>query len=472
MCEDLENVHIGLDDIDTGSQGCTTHLTFRVLRSIINQIPQAVFSDYPVLIRLNPTIPFKTRGNAALSFAVKLREREAQSLREIVLKEVTSYIADVRGAGAEPGVALLYGEVPEALGRLYVKALSDYVHRDYVLGVIKTLEGSLEVPLGYSRGLIGALAAMGASKHLRECTYELLSYRAGRAGGEHSVERCVDGESVKVMDESLRSYTFLNYDYESGELLITPSGPNPVLLGLRGEDPEALVRAFNMLRVCESYEGWVIYKTNQAVNAHHVERCLECFKPYQTGCVRARVVGKPLVLPGGDVLVKLGDRDSEARLWAVFFKETGLNKVAGRLMTGDLITVCGGGKYWEGRGVVVHSDFLEVLELASETYVNPKCPVCGHRMKSSGRSKGWKCPKCGFKSTSLSKEVVKLARDLERRAYRPRDIAVKHLVMPESRVGRVSDCSKPLISKWIYFNSSPLPSQAPRERLPPTQASP
>lgn len=462
-------MYVGLDDVDTGSQGCTTHLTFRVLRSIINQIPQAVVSDYPVLIRLNPTIPFKTRGNAALSFTVKLREREAQSLREIVLKEVSSYTAGVRGAGAEPGVALLYGEVPEALERLYVKALSDYVHKDYVLGVIKTLEGSLEVPLGYSRGLIGALAAIGASKYLRKCTYELLSYRGGE---KYSVERCVDEESVKVMDERFRSDTFLNYDYASGELLITPSGPNPVLLGLRGEDPESLVRAFSMLRICENYEGWVIYKTNQAVNAHHVERCLECFKPYQTGCVRARVVDKPVILPGGDVLVKLGDRNAETRLWAAFFRETGLNKVARRLMTGDLIAVCGGGRYWEGRGVVVHSDLLEVLELTSETYVNPTCPVCGHRMKSSGRGKGWKCLKCGFKSTNLSKGVVKLIRDLERRTYRPRDIAVKHLVMPESRVGRVSDCSKPLINKWIYFNSSPLPSQAPRERLPPTQASP
>ncbi|MEM0296311.1 MAG: tRNA(Ile)(2)-agmatinylcytidine synthase [Zestosphaera sp.] len=450
MGEGLREVHVGLDDTDTDFQGCTTHLTFRILRRIVEELPQAVFTDYPRLVRLNPVIPFKTRGNASLSFSVKLREDSIPALRDLILGEFRNYLPEVRNAGVEPGLALLYGGIPDSLGRLYVKALSDYVHKDYVLGVVEELGDSLETPLGYSRGLVGALAAIGASRCLGTCTYELIAYRSR---GNYLRERCVDAASVKAVDAEFRDSTFLNYDHVSGKPLITPSGPNPVLLGVRGEDPEQVLNAFNKLRICEDYEGWVIYKTNQAVNAHHVERSVKSFRPYQTGCVRAIVTGKPLTLPGGDVLLKLGGQDGDGVVWAVFFKETGLSDVARKLLAGDLIRVCGGSKYWEGRGLVIHSDLLEVLDLITEVRRNPLCPACGRRMKSSGSGKGWKCIKCGYRSADLSREAVKVGRDLAVRAYRPVDRAVKHLVMPEARVGRAGNCGKPLVRGWIHFTT-------------------
>jgi len=442
---------VGLDDTDTDLEGCTTHLTFRILSKILSEVSKAFFSDYPLLIRLNPVIPFKTRGNAATSFSLKIPENDLSTLKNLVISEFLEYLETIKGGGVEPGIAFLYGNIPDELSRLYRKALTDYVHKDYVTEIINRYKEFIETPLGYSRGLVGALAAIGASNTLVECTYEILVYRVR---DNYSRDRCVNEESIKAMDKVFRDQTFLNYDYENNKPLIMPSGRNPVLLGIRGEDPVALVKALKTLNLCEDFEGWLIYKTNQALNAHHVERSIEEFRPYQTGCVKGRVVENPSIRLGGDVLLKLSSLENEYSLWAVFFSETGLGKIARYLMRGDVVRVCGGGKWWEGLGLVIHGDLLEVIELVSETFKNPLCPICGHRMKSAGVRKGWKCPACGYKSLTLSKDKVKINRKITVGTYRPVDHAIKHLIMPQSRVGRRSPCDKELVSEWIHVRKN------------------
>lgn len=439
-------VHVGLDDTDTDLEGCTTYLTFKILSKIL-KIPKAFFPDYPLLIRLNPVIPFKTRGNAATSFSIKIPENDLSIMKKLIIDEFYEYLRSIEGGGVEPGLVFLYGNIPNELSKLYRKALTDYVHRDYVTKIISKLNESIEIPLSYSRGLVGALAAIGASNTLTECTYEILVYRTRK---NYSRERCVDEESIKVMDKVFQNQTFLNYDYENNKPLIMPSGRNPVLLGIRGEDPAILLKALKTLNLCEDFEGWLIYKTNQALNAHHVERSIEEFRPYQTGCIEGRVFENPSIRSGGDVLIKLESLENKHSLWVAFFSETGLGKLARYLMKGDIIRVCGGGKWWEDLGLVIHGDLLEVVGLVNETLRNPLCPLCGHRMKSAGKGKGFKCPVCGYRSLTLSKEKEKINRRIAIGTYRPVDSAVKHLIMPRSRIGRRSDCSKLLVSEWIY----------------------
>lgn len=430
-------------------------MTFRILSRVLREVPRVFFLDYPLLIRLNPVIPFKTRGNAAISFSLKIPEEDLNTLKKVVLDEFLRYLEGIKGGGVEPALAFLYGGIPEGLSKLYKKALTDYVHKDYVIKMINNLNKSIEMPLGYSRGLVGALAAIGASNTLAECTYEILVYRTKN---NYARDRCVDEESIKAMDKAFHDQTFLNYDYVSNKPLIMPSGRNPVLLGIRGEDPAVLVQAFKTLNLCEDFEGWLIYKTNQALNAHHIERRVEEFRPYQTGCVKGRVAENPNIRLGGDVLLKLESLESRHSIWVVFFGETGLGKIARYLIEGDIIKVCGGSKWWEDLGLVIHGDLLEVKELVSETLKNPLCPVCGRRMKSAGRGKGWKCPTCGYRSLTLSKEKVKISRKIDVGVYRPVDSAVKHLIMPQSRVGRRSDCNKRLISEWIYVREGGRPT--------------
>ncbi|MGH9987928.1 MAG: tRNA(Ile)(2)-agmatinylcytidine synthase, partial [Nitrososphaeraceae archaeon] len=58
-------VHIGLDDTDSTRGKCTTHAAYRITDYLLNH-KISEFVDYPLLIRLNPNIPWKTRGNGAV----------------------------------------------------------------------------------------------------------------------------------------------------------------------------------------------------------------------------------------------------------------------------------------------------------------------------------------------------------------------------------------------------------------------
>ena len=58
-------VHIGFDDTDSLSGGCTTYLAARIIEKITRV--GAKFIDFPYLVRLNPNIPYRTRGNAAIA---------------------------------------------------------------------------------------------------------------------------------------------------------------------------------------------------------------------------------------------------------------------------------------------------------------------------------------------------------------------------------------------------------------------
>ena len=55
---------IGIDDTDSRTGACTTHLMVHfILRAM--ELGWDVIG-YPRLVRLNPNIPYKTRGNGAL----------------------------------------------------------------------------------------------------------------------------------------------------------------------------------------------------------------------------------------------------------------------------------------------------------------------------------------------------------------------------------------------------------------------
>ena len=63
------SVHLGLDDTDSEEGMCTTYLITIILQKLLKE--ETIMLDYPNLIRLNPNIPWKTRGNAALCLRLK-----------------------------------------------------------------------------------------------------------------------------------------------------------------------------------------------------------------------------------------------------------------------------------------------------------------------------------------------------------------------------------------------------------------
>ncbi|RAP49512.1 MAG: DNA-binding protein, partial [Methanosphaera sp. SHI613] len=73
---------------------------------------------------------------------------------------------------------------------------------------------------------------------------------------------------------------------------------------------------------------------------------------------------------------------------------------------------------------------FKLVKLASDyKLVNPLCE-CGKRMKSAGKDKGFKCPKCGNKIRDSSKIKEPLPRDVEVGFYEVPTEARRHLSKP------------------------------------------
>ena len=66
-------LHVGLDDTDSLRGGCTTY-TASILVEQLSRLEGLTFLDYPNLVRLNPNIPWKTRGNGAVCLRVSLED--------------------------------------------------------------------------------------------------------------------------------------------------------------------------------------------------------------------------------------------------------------------------------------------------------------------------------------------------------------------------------------------------------------
>jgi hypothetical protein len=74
-------MHIGLDDTDSTRKGCTTYITALLVEKL--QTLGVSFVDYPNLIRLNPNVPWKTRGNGALCLRIRFDETLEKQIKEL-----------------------------------------------------------------------------------------------------------------------------------------------------------------------------------------------------------------------------------------------------------------------------------------------------------------------------------------------------------------------------------------------------
>ena len=80
------SLHIGLDDTDSPAGGCTTYIAALLVEKLIGL--GCTFIDYPNLIRLNPNVPWKTRGNGALCLRIMCQEDKTPAIEEILFKTV------------------------------------------------------------------------------------------------------------------------------------------------------------------------------------------------------------------------------------------------------------------------------------------------------------------------------------------------------------------------------------------------
>ncbi len=446
----MRRLHIGIDDHDSPEGGCTTHFAAIAVKLLFEL--GAVFEDYPLLVRLNPAIPWKTRGNAAVVLRVKLPEGRVEDAVEALVQASAEYRGATRHPTSSPGMVFAVDADPHVFRPLYRRALTDLVTPDLAHRYAEKL--GVFVPREYrgARGVVGALSALGALLEGEDYTYELLAYRSPERWGS---PRLIDPGSVKRMDAETRPRTFNNYDEEEGRVLITPRGLDPILVGIRGEDPHVLRRALRLLEIGEPLDAWLIYRSNQATDAHHVPRRVSELKPYRTGRLEATVVSHPRILPKGHVILRVAD--DTGTIDAAFYEPTRvLPRVARKLVPGDRLRLSGVVKPASStRGVTFNVEKMEITKLA-EAYrlANPRCPRCGARMTSAGKGKGFKCRKCGYRDPQAQKEKIPLHRNLSKGIYVAAPSAMGHLVKPLERLGneKTGPPPPPRHREWAWYS--------------------
>jgi tRNA(Ile2)-agmatinylcytidine synthase len=104
LAQNLLQMHIGIDDTDSTKGGCTTYIA-ALLAVELEQLG-AQFLDYPNLIRLNPNVPWKTRGNGALCLQISYPENIEEQIKETAIRLIEQH-SDLAAKGTDPAIVFL-----------------------------------------------------------------------------------------------------------------------------------------------------------------------------------------------------------------------------------------------------------------------------------------------------------------------------------------------------------------------------
>lgn len=417
-------LHIGFDDTDSPKAMCTTYLAYKIVDYLKKELVE--FLDYPYLIRFNPNIPWKTRGNGAVALSIKTNKPE--KIKRKVKQLVTKY-SDTQG-GANPGLVFYEkNTIPDNFSEFSKLALWRLINRNHAKYFAH--KNRLEtLSLGNGQGLVGAIGAIGYK--FEDHTYEVLSYRQKSQIGK---TRKIDKESVKLMQEKTYPITFNSFDHKKNRVLITPHGPDPVFFGLRGENMESVLYASKMIRTQEKLQGYMAFKTNQGTG-DHLKNEIDIFelKPYTSGTITGIVSKKPEMKRGGHVIFSVTKLEKEVP--CAVYEPTKITSIAQQLILGDKIRLGGGiRKATKNHQRILNVEFLEIIKLEKDLRLeNPICKKCNKRMKSKGRNQGFRCIKCGKKASN--KIIHEIPRKLIPKLYLPAVSAYRHLTRPKQRMRR------------------------------------
>ena len=415
-------IHIGIDDTDSPKGMCTTFLAYKIVKFLEKNKVQ--FVDYPSLIRFNPNIPWKTRGNGAVRLSIKTNNPKK------IKNKITKFVDDYSETknGANPGLVFYENEiVTPSFHKFSELALWKLISREKAKQFI--LENKIDsFYLGNGQGLVGAIGAIGYK--FSDHTFELLSYRKKSQFGK---KRIIAKDSVKNMQSVTFPETFNSYDIESDRALITPHGPDPVFYGIRGENAESVVTASKIVKANEKLDGYMVFKSNQGTSDHlKNELDVNDLRPYTSGFLVGQVCSNPVMTQGGHVFFSIRVKDKKIKCG--IYKPTKITTIAQNLILNDKIRIGGGiRKASKNHERIVNVEFLDVMELAKDIRVsNPSCKKCSKKMKSKGSKQGFECTKCGSKSPS--KITSEIPRKIQCKLYLPVMSAHRHLTRPYQRI--------------------------------------
>ena len=426
---------LGIDDTDSRKGMCTTYLAGDIIECLNNLGMDII--GMPRLVRLNPNIPWKTRGNGAIAIQFGKGSGKRKEIgyvngkrycyekkvsdggdAERIIEEVDRIVrkrAMMESENTNPGLVILKKKPPYWL---YKKAVRSIVGIEEVKSILDELD-ALYIPYKNGRGLIGASAA--TAWHPYDRTYEVITYRNGG-------RRWVDEESVKEMDKRFKK-TFDSYDYVNHHVQITPNSPCPVMYGIRGDDEKELPEAMKSV-VSEKIKRWLIFETNQGTDEHLQKKKIGDVKPYESVIVTGKVCSEPRTIEGGHVIFSLCD--GEEIECAAYEPTKNFRALVRKLRKGDKITVYGGVRN-EPRTINIEKMKIHSLAEIYEKKENPICKICGKHMKSMGKGKGYRCVKCGTTAKENDAIFEKVDRDIKTGFYEVPVVARRHLSKPLKR---------------------------------------
>jgi tRNA(Ile2)-agmatinylcytidine synthase len=423
---------IGVDDTDSLRGMCTTFLATEFIRELTKDLD---LIGYPRLVRLNPNIPWKTRGNGSVCIAAgrghgtpivvgRIRDRDVrvyprggtQEEPEWVIDRLSRLVdrwSDLNSEGTDPGLVVLSRKPRQ---HLYWKAVRGIVSRREAEDAIRGL--GLFRTWNSGRGIIGAAA--GCAWRPRDRTWEVLAYRDRSRWG---TKRQVDPKSVKRMDATFPS-TYSNYDFENDRVVIAPRSPCPVLFGIRGDRPAELPRALGMIRG-EQPDRWLVFVTNQGTDDHVLNPGISI--PRTAGRYAGTVSQAPHTLVGGHVVFGLGAMGVTTYEPARQFRQ-----VVRSLLPGDCVEVIGSVRE-EPR--TLNLEKLRVVRLVpfERKVANPVCPECKVHMKSRGRGAGFRCRRCKRRAEPTEARYQGAPRRITVGWYEPPTGSRRHLSKPLKR---------------------------------------
>ncbi|MFW6040809.1 MAG: TiaS agmantine-binding domain-containing protein [Thermoplasmatota archaeon] len=427
---------IAVDDTDSREGMCTTFLATELIR----EFKEYQLIDYPRLVRLNPNVPWKTRGNGAIVLEIGIGRKKKQrighiekdidlynkeeEIKEDLLdrtKNIVERWARFDSDKTNPGIVIAK-ERPDR--SIYEKAVRDIVSFEEIVDI---LDEGLYKYKGYrkKRGLIGATSALAWRPN--DYTYEIIAYREKRRWG---TKREIEENDVIRLDNTLES-SFDNYDYEEESSAIDPNSPCPVLYGVRGDDPVELQNSLGIIK-SEHVERWITFLTNQATDDHIQIKSIDNIKPWNSVKIKGTVVSSPKVIEGGHVFFDI--EENEQRITAAAYEPTkGFREIIKKLIVGDKVELYGGIRK---EPITINIEKIRIISLAKKEVKvgNPRCPKCGKRMSSVGKNAGFRCKRCSTKASEEDIELEIVERDLEERWYEPPVSARRHLAKPLTRM--------------------------------------
>lgn len=392
-----------MDDTDSPRGGCTTYVLTELLDLAREQELDLI--GPPRLVRLNPNVPWKTRGNAALSATFGHGDGTRRRIGELRGRAVWSHgtgsspsEAEVRrfrlaawdrvlrssrteDEGTDPALVVTTSPLPD---ELYWKAVREVVDVDDVRRRLRQADAWWRTA-GSDRGLVGAAAAVAWPAG--RGTWELTAYRAPERWGE---PRRVDARSVRRVARRLPSL-FLCHDPRTRRLLVAPHTACPILYGLRGRRVSELLSARSGV-VSEAVDRWVVFRTNQGTGDHLARRSIAALPPFGSGRLRARVQTPPVGLAGGHARVTLID-DELTPIEALAFEPTKtLPPVVRSLRVGDRVEIWGG----RSQDPALRLEGIRLVALVPRWGRSraPTCPACHRRARSLGTGRGYRCAAC------------------------------------------------------------------------------